>query len=115
MRSAILLRQQNALANLLVFLALAVGALGMLFPVFWMLSIALKPAAEIFTPTPQLLPQHWAWENFAIGWERSGFSRYFVNSLIVALGAVAFSVLFNSMAGFGFASIAFADATRYSC
>jgi multiple sugar transport system permease protein/alpha-1,4-digalacturonate transport system permease protein len=93
--------------NLPINLILITGAIAMLFPIFWMFSIALKPANEIFTPTPQLLPRQVAWGNFAIGWERSHFSSYFFNSLIVALGAVAFSVLFNSMAGFGFAKYRF--------
>lgn len=94
-------------ADLTIYVMLTLGAAGMLFPVLWMLSIALKPADEIFTPAPQFLPRHFAWENFAVGWHRSSFSRYFGNSLIVACGAVAFSVLFNSMAGFGLAKYRF--------
>ena len=95
------------MADVSIYVMLTLGAAGMLFPILWMLRIALKPADEIFTPTPRFFPRHFAWENFAIGWQRSNFSRYFGNSLIVACGAVAFSVLFNSMAGFGLAKYRF--------
>ena len=49
----------------------------------------LEAPNEIFAPTPQLLPRHFAWENVADGWQRSIFSRYFCNGL-VAGGAIMF-------------------------
>ena len=41
-----------------------VVALVTLFPIFWMVSTAFKPATEIYTLTPHPLPSHPTWVNF---------------------------------------------------
>jgi ABC-type glycerol-3-phosphate transport system permease component len=80
----------------------------MVFPLLWMLSTSLKPADEIFTPQLSLLPRHLMWSNYSFGWSQSGFGKYFANTTLIALGAVACSVIFNSMAGFALAKYRFA-------
>jgi ABC-type glycerol-3-phosphate transport system permease component len=59
-----------------------------LFPIFWILTIALKNRMDAFA-----MPPVWffspVWENFGRAWSTSGFSDAFVNSLIVcALGNI---------------------------
>ena len=84
------------------------GLLGLvLFPVAWMISIAFKPYAEIYTGTPALMPIHPTLANFQSGWAQSGFSRYFANSMFVAVSRVVLSVLVNTLAGYGFAKCQF--------
>jgi N,N'-diacetylchitobiose transport system permease protein len=79
------------LAGVLVFV-LAV------FPVFWMVSTALKPGNEIFGPDLRLLPAHPTLENFRLVLEDGvgghSFWLYLRNSLIVALGTVVAGSLF---------------------
>src|SRR5690242_1069305 len=53
-----------------------------LTPFVWMLSTALKEGAEILVVPPYLIPQRFAWENFAAVMEKAPFLRYFVNSLV---------------------------------
>jgi multiple sugar transport system permease protein len=43
----------------LSYLFLAFGAVFMLFPVFWMVTSALKPEWQIFIRPPMWIPQHW--------------------------------------------------------
>ena len=48
----------------------AAGALllvGAAFPLFWMLSTALKPSGEIFATPPRFVPLHPTLENFRRG------------------------------------------------
>lgn len=93
--------------RLLITLATLAGAIAMFFPVLWMVSMAFKPQPEIFTARPELLPNAPTLDNFVQGWQRSGFSRYFGNSLIVTTARVVLSVIINSLAGFGFAKYRF--------
>lgn len=59
-----------------------------LFPIFWILTIALKTRVDAFA-----MPPVWffspVWENFGRAWSSTGFSGAFLNSLIVcAIGNV---------------------------
>jgi N,N'-diacetylchitobiose transport system permease protein len=72
-----------------------VVALVTLFPIFWMISTAFKPATEIYSLTPHALPAHPTWSNFAnvingsvIGMPYWTFLR---NSLVVTLSSVVVS------------------------
>ncbi|HTU03778.1 MAG TPA: carbohydrate ABC transporter permease [Candidatus Sulfotelmatobacter sp.] len=91
-----------------LYLPLAVGAGLMAFPLLWMVSTSLKAPEEIFTPQLTLWPHRLMWSNYAFGWVESGFGKYFLNTTVIAAGAVASSVLFNSMAGFALAKYRFA-------
>jgi multiple sugar transport system permease protein len=82
---------------------LLVGALVMVFPFLWMVLSSLKSNAEIIAVPPTLLPQNWQWQNYAAAWNRQPFGRYYLNSFTVASIGTLSSLLFASMAGFGFA------------
>ncbi|HSS83673.1 MAG TPA: carbohydrate ABC transporter permease, partial [Reyranella sp.] len=50
---------------------LAAGAIIMLAPFIWLLSLAMKPADEIFTTDIHLLPRRWdAVRNFTVAFEK---------------------------------------------
>lgn len=94
--------------SLWLYVPLAVGAAVMAFPLLWMLSTSLKAPDEIFTTQLRLIPDRLMWSNYAFGWAESGFGKYFFNTTLIAVGAVACSVVFNSMAGFALAKYRFA-------
>jgi N,N'-diacetylchitobiose transport system permease protein len=94
-----------------------VVALVTLFPIFWMVSTAFKPATEIYSLTPRPLPAHPTWANFAsvlngsvIGMPYWAFLR---NSLVVTLSSVAVSSLVALLAAVGVARFAFRFRTTY--
>lgn len=58
--------------------------LAVAFPLFWMVSTALKPQNELFTIPPTLLPEKPTLEHFSHLLLRSPFPTYFANSAIVA-------------------------------
>ncbi len=91
-----------------LYVPLTVGAAVMAFPLLWMLSTSLKAPDEIFTTQLRLIPDRLMWSNYTFGWAESGFGKYFFNTTFIAIGAVAFSVIFNSMAGFALAKYRFA-------
>jgi ABC-type glycerol-3-phosphate transport system permease component len=98
---------QKSWKHLWIHLILTIGALLMMLPVFWMISTSLKAPTEVFSTEFQLLPKQPMWSNYVEGWKQSGFGIFFWNTLIIAIGAVLFSVIFNSMAGFALAKYKF--------
>ena len=63
---------------------LAAGAVVMLAPFIWLLSLAVKPADEIFTTDIRLLPLKWdAERNFTEAFNKVPLHRYLLNGVIV--------------------------------
>jgi N,N'-diacetylchitobiose transport system permease protein len=106
-------RARRAGLNLLGLLV----ALVTLFPILYMVSTAFKPATEIYSLTPHLLPAHPTLGNFrrvlngsVIGYPYWTFLR---NSLIVTLTAVAASSLIALLAAVALARFRFRFRTTY--
>ena len=88
-----------------------------LFPIFWMVSTAFKPATEIYSLTPQPLPLHPTWANFqnvlngsVIGMPYWTFLR---NSLFVTLSAVVVSSVIALLAAVAVARFRFRFRSTY--
>lgn len=75
-------------------------ALLIFYPLFNMIVSSLKTTREIFQH-PFALPSTLAIDNYRVVWIDKGFGRYFANSLIVTFIAMAFVLLFGSMAAYG--------------
>jgi ABC-type glycerol-3-phosphate transport system permease component len=78
-----MIRQRIGLAlyNLVVWIVV----LAIAFPLFWMLSTALKPNDETFALPPTLLPAHPTLEQFRRLLTETPFATFFLNSVIVGL------------------------------
>ncbi len=79
----------------------------MLVPFLVMLSTALKSSAEVNAPVFHWIPKEFHFENFATAMASGSWGRYLLNSVIVTTVVTAFSLLFNSMAGYAFARLDF--------
>ncbi|GGG03449.1 carbohydrate ABC transporter permease [Paenibacillus abyssi] len=90
-----------------VFVMLLLGALVMLFPIAWMVSMSLKEQNEIYTQFPKLIPDKITLQNFSEGWVKGGFYDYYVNSTIVTTIRVLLTVAINAMAGYAFGKYRF--------
>ncbi len=80
----------------------------MLYPLFWMLSSSFKPENIIFTDL-SLWPPSFNPRNFLEGWYalEVSFSRFYWNSLVVAVLVVVGNLISCSMAAFAFARLEF--------
>lgn len=81
----------------------------MLYPLLWMISSSLKPENQIFTET-SLIPRTFLWENWTQWFSPNTtpqFSRYFLNSAIIATVSVIGNLLSCSMAAYVFARLNF--------
>lgn len=66
---------------------LALGAVVVLLPFVWMLSLSAKPENEICTPTIHFLPHAWDWANYAEAFEFGEVGTFIRNGIIVT-GAI---------------------------
>jgi multiple sugar transport system permease protein len=91
-----------------VYVVLLGGALLMLYPLEWMVLGSFKNDAQIFSD-PGGLPDSLDPVNYLTGWTATtpSFTRFFVNSFVVCLGAVIGNVLACTLAAFPFARLEF--------
>ena len=89
-----------------VYLGALVCALFFGMPLLWMVSTAFKPEREWLSVPPKLIPAHPTWANFTgvIHW---GFPRYFLNSLIVSLGATVLTIVLAVGASYALSRLKF--------
>jgi ABC-type glycerol-3-phosphate transport system permease component len=73
------------------------------FPLLYMISLSFQPTSDILTSGAVLVPTHPTTSNYVTAWTQNGFSQFFLNSLVVALGTVVITTVVSSLAAFAFA------------
>ena len=96
------MRRRSRRADWLRWMAACAALLIVLFPFYWMLNTSLKPATEIFLSPPTFVSRHWSLDAYATVLAQRPIARYFVNSLVVALGTTVLSVTLAALAAYGF-------------
>jgi N-acetylglucosamine transport system permease protein len=92
--------------NAIIYLFLGFWALVVILPMVWVLVSSFKTDKEIFF-SPWLPPVQLMWDNFARAWSKANMGLYLLNSLIVILPAIFFTLLFSAMAGYVLARFTF--------
>lgn len=85
--------------NIPVYAILAVYAVAIAYPLFWMVISSFKASSDIYAD-PWGMPSTWLVGNYAAAWDR-GISDYFVNSLIVTLVSTIATVLIAALCAYG--------------
>jgi ABC-type glycerol-3-phosphate transport system permease component len=85
----------------------AAGALLTAFPLYWMFVTAISPIADLRSGDYGLVPSTAVWSTFTELWSRFPFGRWFVNSVVIAVIAVALTVTINLVCGYAFAKLKF--------
>lgn len=85
------------------YLIIILGAVSMLAPFLWMLSVSFMTDAQIFSYPPDFIPRPFITDNYTNVFSKLPVMRFFLNSLFVAFVTTVFQVLFSSMAGYTFA------------
>jgi multiple sugar transport system permease protein len=89
----------------LVFALLLVSTLTTIGPLYWMFSGGLKSSIEIFQTPPTFWPLHPIWDNYVQAWNILQLPVYFVNTLILAAGAVILQLLVSATAAYALAKL----------
>jgi N,N'-diacetylchitobiose transport system permease protein len=85
----------------------------MLFPIYWMVSTALKPGKEILSLTPVWFPSQVTFDNFRDAMNQPFFWNDVVNSLTVVLSVVAISIVLAFLAAVSVARFGFRGRTAF--
>lgn len=89
------------------YIALAFYLIFALFPLYWLLKIAITPDALIYSEGTRLFPSDVTFSNFSTVLFQTDFLSYFGNSLAVSLGTAFFTTLFAAGAGYAFSRFVF--------
>jgi multiple sugar transport system permease protein len=97
---------RDLLAKILTHAILLTGGFVMVAPFLWMITTSLKPPRMTFLP-PYIIPSHIDLENYIEAWKAAPFARYYLNTIIMAMGITIGQVLFSSLAAYAFARLRF--------
>ncbi|MCI2068646.1 MAG: carbohydrate ABC transporter permease [Bacilli bacterium] len=81
-------------------LILAVAVFTALIPVFWLIVTSFKTVTEINSTNYTFFPAVFNIGKIWDVWQKENFGKYFLNSFIVTLGAMASAVLFNGLTAY---------------
>lgn len=88
-----------------ILLLLFAAVLTALIPVLWLFLSSFKEAAELTATPYRLFPENFSLSKLWEVWNMLNFGKYFLNTIIVVLGAVVCSVLFNGLLAYAFAIV----------
>jgi ABC-type glycerol-3-phosphate transport system permease component len=93
--------------KMLVYALLILFSAVFLFPLFWMLTSALKPEAQIFKWPPQWIPNPIQWSNFVDAFSNRllPFDRFIANTLLIEAGVLAGRLISCTLVAYGFARL----------
>jgi multiple sugar transport system permease protein len=76
-------------------------------PIYWSVVTSLKVEKDIMQVPVKLLPKPATFDNFRFVWNRTGFSRFFINTLFVSAVTAAAVVLLSIMVAYGLSRFKF--------
>ncbi len=88
-----------------VWLALVAGLFA--FPFYWMLTTAFKDFFEASQFPPTLVPRELHPENFVTAWNEAPWTRYFLNTILVATSVTLGTLITATLAAYAFARMEF--------
>jgi multiple sugar transport system permease protein len=100
--------KKKSFSKRLLYIILVLYAVTTLVPFLWALSSSFKTLEEIISGTMNFIPRNFTLGNYEqIFVKQELFPRWLLNSLIIAVFGTALNIIFNSMAGYALARLAF--------
>jgi multiple sugar transport system permease protein len=93
--------------KLIGYFILIIGAISMLLPFIYMISLSFMTDNQIFSGTTTFLPSPFTGKNYTYVVNNADIFRYFFNSMFVAIATTIGQVLISAMAGYAFARFDF--------
>ncbi|AJA46658.1 L-arabinose transport system permease protein AraQ [Clostridium pasteurianum DSM 525 = ATCC 6013] len=101
------MENNNSKSNIIVHIILIIGAFAMLLPFLWMIITSLKTLTESTQVPPTFIPKIFNIGNYSDVWNQLPFASFYVNTFLMMLFRIIFSVFFSAMAAYAFARIEF--------
>ena len=99
--------RRSAAASVATYSLATAFTLLALFPFAWMLLSSVKPLSELYTVPPSWIPENFSLENYRNVLFQSNIPRYFLNSVVISVGATLISIVLAALAAYGFARFRF--------
>lgn len=93
--------------------AMAVGIIGIVFPILYILSLSLRTKATMYTDWLFIIPRAVTLENYVNAWNYAqtnlnvSFLQMFRNSLIASVSSIAVAIVLSALASFSFSNFVF--------
>jgi ABC-type glycerol-3-phosphate transport system permease component len=100
-------RRHRYFRNPILYVIAIIGAVMMIFPFLWMVSISLQAHVFVIEYPPKLIPDQPSLDNYVRAWISNNFQLYFLNSSITAIAATFGAVICSAMAAYAFARFQF--------
>ena len=98
---------KKSIINVIKYIVLTLFAIITLFPFYWMIASSLKSNFEVIQTPPSMFPKQLLWDNYRKAFEMAPFARYFLNTIIVTILSIIFTVLICILSAFAFANLEF--------
>jgi multiple sugar transport system permease protein len=79
--------------------------LAFLFPLYWAVTGAMKSSTELAQMPPTIVPQTWHPEVYGDAWEQINLGKYFLNTIVVAGGALAIQLAVDIPAAYALSKL----------
>jgi len=86
--------------RILLYLVLSLGAVIMVFPLFWMITSSFKTTAEILRIPPAWVPSQFYLENYVFAFTKQPLFRYLLNSTVVSASVTIVQLFTSSAVGY---------------
>jgi multiple sugar transport system permease protein len=98
---------------------LSVGAITMIAPFLWMVTTSLKAPGTLTAFASfdrgwweEWIPTSFEWKNYVKVWQVVPFAKFYINSILVAIGTTFAQVVTSAMAAYAFARLRFPGRDR---
>ncbi|MFZ0368694.1 MAG: carbohydrate ABC transporter permease [Halobacillus sp.] len=98
--------KKSKLETSIVILIMVAGGILVSIPFIWMISSSFKPESEVLSMPPAIIPDNPTIQNYIELFTNLNFAVYLRNTLVIVLFSFL-GLLFNAMAGYGFAKYRF--------
>ncbi len=99
---------RKAFETLFWYVVLCLIAVVTVFPFVWVFFTSLKgPQDAIYSVPPELIPQHFTFDNYVRVWNQLPIFQFFINSVVVTGVVVIVNLMFTALAAYPFAKMKF--------
>ncbi len=95
----------NRIAYWIMFGLLVVLFVICVFPVVWVIVSAFKDKAEFYSVPATIIPRSFNPEKIIEVFKQLNFGRYYLNTIILALGTLLFTIIINGLGGYVLARV----------
>jgi len=98
---------KQVIPRLTLYIILSLISIIMTLPLYWMISVSLKPPGEVYEYPLKFIPTSINFGNYKIAWVQANFAIYFGNTVIYAVIGTLLTLILCSLGGYTFAKLRF--------